>query len=283
MLQVPGLPSPTLKRETSGSYDHSEATSNAKYERYHPVTISPPMPSSKFVYMSDPEPHLEAMDFANISFTTPKRMTFGWKVDVLYKGKPISFQTPQMCCTFGLNTYKNARGNSKVMELDFWHRDRLSSVNEFYKTCRMLDKFLLDKCIQNRDRWVPQLKKSRVADKDLWQKFVGITRMRESKDGQLYQPRFTAKIWDDKSMLFLPAWSSEGDMEDEEESVPFTEETVTAKTWVVTSVVCTGLWLCKDSLSTGWRIDQSRIVEAPSLGPGSAAEPTKRKLRLVKM
>jgi len=254
-----------------------QSDDHGKYERYHPETILPPV-SSKFLYNTGPPPSISEMDFKRLDYSEPRKMAFGYKVNVTYDGKPLTFQTPKMCCTFGLNVYKNKRGDSKVMELDFYHRKHLDTVNDFYKTCRMLDKHTLDNLISRRDEWVPQLKKSRVPNQLMWQKYNGITRKRESKDGQLYDPRITVKVWDDRSTLFPQAWGDSA-MDTDEDVSEISTETLPPKTWVVGTIVCTGLWLCRDSATLAWRLDQARVVSEPDyMGPALSK---KNKMRLV--
>ena len=107
------LPKPAkLKRCTSKMIPfipEAEESSNSKYERLHPTTVCPPS-EGRFVIHGSPA-RLIPLDFRSISFSPPKKMTFGYKVDVFFGGEPLSLQTPPMCCTFGLNVYKNKIGS----------------------------------------------------------------------------------------------------------------------------------------------------------------------------
>jgi hypothetical protein len=237
------------------------------------------------MYCQEP-PSLGDFNPSKLSFSDPQRMAYGgYKIDVKYAGKPLMLQTPPMCAPFGLTVYNNKRGKSKVLELDFYHRQMLPATEDFFRTCRMLDVNVLRAIIRHRATWIPGVKRSHYNDLNLWKKYCGITRMRESKDGQQYQPRFTAKIWDSQTVIFPLLEEGElGAMSDEEEdSMEITPDTLPKKTWLVNSLVCTGLWLSKESITMGFRVDQGRVVPEPALlAQGKAVvSGTRRKARLI--
>lgn len=263
-----------LKDGTEGVW----VSEREKYERYDLSTI-PWSTTGRVLYVPNPA-RLVQFDQNKIHFSDPVRMAFGgYKIDVKFNKEEFIFQTPAMCLPFGLTVFNNKKGKSKVLELDFYHRKYLSKVQDFYDACRALDYAFLQACIKNRAEWLPGLKKSKYKDGDIWKMYCGITRMRETKGGQVYEPRFTVKVWEHSSVMF-PRLEPGQISDAEEDTMPITTETVEKKSWVVLQAHFTGLWITNGQISPGFRLTQGRLVDPPE-GALRPTMPQKMKPTLV--
>ena len=259
----PPPPKPTkLVRETTAAYlsddddgmaplilDDMGPSAAEMYACYDLSTV--PTPKNRcFRYCPDPR---SLLDFKadDMGFSDPKRMAYGgYKVDLTYNGKPIIMQTPAMRVPFGLSQFKNPRGISKVMELDFYEKQYLPKTMDFFSIMRQTDRAILDACIKNRDSWMPG-DKSKFKDNEIWKKYCGATRMRESKDGTLYQPRLTLKVWDNSAL-----YDKKG------KRIEFTDKTITKNCWVKCTFYFNGMFLGKEH-TLGFRIDHMQLVDKP--------------------
>jgi hypothetical protein len=256
---------PPLADGTMGVWE----TDGEKYDRFAEETI-PWAPDGKNMYVSNPS-RLMNFRLNQLKFSEPTRMAYGgFKVDITFAGEPLVFQTPVMRSPFGLTVYNNKRGVSKVLELEFYHKRAVNDIHKFFDICRALDYAILNECIKNRATWMPGMKRSHYNDADMWKRYCGITRKRETKGGQVYDPRFTVKVWGNKSVMFdrvTPGVTPEG----AEETIPITPETIPKKSWMVVQAACTGLWISKDSMSPGFRLTQGRLAE-PQVKEGTSLE-----------
>ncbi len=240
------------------------------YQRYEDVgpgidMIRPP----EIVFL--PGPMLMPFSVDRVMLGQPERqITYGGsKVSVMFAAnptriEPLRFQTPPMCVSNGLNKFTNARGESSVIELDFAHRPCLKAQDDFFKCLRQLDQKILATMITQRSTWVPAIK-SRIADADLCYNFLGTTRPRESKDGKVtYEPRINLKIWK-TSELYRKGCR---------DPIAFTKDNVPKECWVICIIMCTGVWISKDSVSVAWSLDQALLVDAPDLDSSLIIQPT---------
>ena len=258
-------PSPLTRQESGMVHEVKEGSWTTDQDKYNRLDLStvPWSTTGPLVYMTNPS-RLVEFDSNQVNFSEPLKMAYGgYKINVTYGtgGDELVFQTPPMCLPFGLTVFNNKRGKSKILELDFYHRKFMPKVMQFFEACRALDYVCLQACIKNRDTWLPGLKKSQCKDEEIWKKYCAITRMREAKGGQVYDPRFTTKVWN-SSVMFdrLEA----GQVQDEEEdTIPITQESIEKKSWVVLQAVCTGMWVSQGSISPGFRLTQGRLVDAP--------------------
>lgn len=240
------------------SEDQDDPEDSGMYEQYHPDTLQPCIPKC-VVYKTGPR-KLHDLETKKLIFGKPgKKSPFGgYKVPALYNGNPLIVQTPPMECTFGLNVYKNGQNDSKVLELSFYQKDRISNIDNFFNTMRMLDFYLLSSVVKNRASWLKQVKPSRLSDDQLWTLYKGITRRRESAEGHLYSPRFGVKAWDKSTVLYGLDHS-----EEQKSILDITPETIPPHTWLVVAAEFTGLWITRDGIYPVWRVNQMQIVPPP--------------------
>ena len=253
-----------------------ERPSRDLWETYHTSTILTPERNNFVLGLNGGRLQLLPFDVTHVELMPPVRQTFGGSlINILYgKDMQLMFQTPPMRLPFGFSKFKNTNRTTEMIELDFYDRFRNNDIEQYMRCLRQLDYFVLKTVTKNRDTWLPNLQRRKVPDEDIWKHFSGTTRQRENKEhDRSFEGRQTVKVKPTSALFAMGSAPDDRPIKADETSLP-------KDTWVVASVVCTGLWVQKETMSIGWRLDQARIVPEPALS--SAADPLPQtRMRLV--
>lgn len=271
---------PKLKREVTRSISDS-SSSDESLQPFSPATSSPVynrayMSLSKCTVPSAcsiegpgnvlVDAKLNVFNPALLRLGPPKKMAYGGgKLDILYDGRPLRFQTPILRVPFGLNVYTNPKGQSNVLELAIHGPGVPDDTLNFFKQLRLLDSIVLDELTKRRAEILPGLSKIRCPDERLWERHIACTRARESKEGAVYPPRLTVKCWRNAQL-----WSK--DHSDGMLPVEITKDAIPQNTWMTTIIECTGVWVGTNSTSVGFRLVQGRLEDDQRV-PMQAAAP----------
>lgn len=216
-------------------------------------------------------------DLGLLVINPPVRQAFGQKITFGYKefstADPGAFQirTPVMRVPYGVSEFKNDRGVSIVIELDFGDANWSPEIYDFWCQMRELDTYVFQTAIKNRDKWMPGASRRMYPDSNLWVSYRGITRARRNTTGQVYPPRLPCKFWTGKSVMFDKqrlGFKSTGT----EPCIDVNSTTMGNNTWCKLILECTGVWTNGEKFGPSFRVVQGRLCDQPT----GYEEPTKK-------
>jgi hypothetical protein len=143
-------------------------------------------------------------DVSKLSISDLKTLDFGGKIAYLqYDGKPFYLQTPQCFLPYGLGSLipKDAMGNPTdepakySLDLSFKGMDSRKTLQTFYKLFEDIDKFMIEKGLENKVAWFKNKRASKEVVEALYKESIRHNIDRDTGErNDKYPPTFKAKL-----------------------------------------------------------------------------------------
>ena len=192
------------------------------------------------------------LDLSMVTYKPPRDLPNGGSVVYMnFEDGPITLQTPNMFCPFGLKDWK---GNENyTLDISFKGRETDPKMKAFYDKMVELDDKMLDDCVTNGTLWLKKKIDSKSVAGIIYTKQVKFARDKNGNIDERFPPTFKLKV-PYKDGRFVP------DVFDKTRELIDLNDVDTKGANITAIIQCTGIWTAGGKYGLGWKIMQMLIT-----------------------
>lgn len=198
------------------------------------------------------------IDVSKISFGTAKLLNGGARVvPVSYDGKQFIFQTARMSCSYGMSKWGEGAASKYSVDGSFKNKDTNKSMEHFYDFLMSLDKFMVDKGVENSVEWFKKKHTNTEVVAALYSHTVRFPKDKETGEiTDKYPPTFKMNLPVKDGKATCQVYDSKHNLID-------VMNGMNLKGAIVSAIIkCTGVWLAGGNYGLSFRVEQLRVEAA---------------------
>lgn len=195
-------------------------------------------------------------DISKLTYGTPKALESGGKsIYILYDGKPLVMQTPEMPVPFGMSKWAGdgKSADKYTLNMSFKNMAEKPSLKRFHDIMEALDDKLITDATVNSAQWLKKKYTSTEIVKELYTPIVRVARDKETGDvTDKYPPTFRCSVPCRNGTFTCEVYDKQRN--------PLDLNTVETKGSRITAIVAPTLWVAGGRFGCTFRVVQLRVV-----------------------
>lgn len=219
-------------------------------------------PKVKNYIKMDPQIMLpKNINVSKITFGVPKQLTGGARiVPLYYDGKPFIIQTARMTCSYGLSKWGEGVTAKYSIDGSFKNRDANASLQSFYDFLSELDKFMVEKGVENSVEWFKKKHTNTEVVAALYSHTLRLPKDKETGEvTDKYPPTFKMNLPVKDGKCTCKVYDHTKNLIDIMNGVNLKGATVTSL------MKCTGVWLAGGNYGLTLKVEQLRVETPPDV------------------
>lgn len=198
------------------------------------------------------------IDVSKINFGAAKLLNGGARiVPVSYDGKQFIFQTARMTCSYGMSKWGEGAAAKYSVDGSFKNKETNKSLDHFYDFLMNLDKFMVEKGVENSVEWFKKKHTNTEVVAALYSHTVRFPKDKETGEiTDKYPPTFKMNLPVKDGKATCQVYDCKQNQLDVMNGMNLKGATVSA------IIKCTGVWLAGGNYGLTFRVEQLRVEAA---------------------
>ena len=210
------------------------------------------------------------VDVGKITYSVPRdnRNNGGKTIFLLYDGKPLMIQTPEMAAPFGISMFPGERGapDRYHIDLSFNNMETKPTVKAFFDFLKTLNERVVTDAMENSSLWLKKRYPTREVVDALCTPLIHFSRDRDTNEiNNTFPPRFKVSLpcRDDGNFTF-PTFDGKRAADGSYNQINLRDivnSDSRGKGARVSAIIQCSLWVAAGKFGVTWKAQQLRVVE----------------------